>query len=83
MPTDECLGLDDRDDVEDRRKSSIQLDEEPAVAVREPHAAMQLSSQHDQLMSKRCVLCLKSDLLPKWQGQDGQEEIEERDHCVL
>ena len=36
MPTHESLGLDDRDDLEDRREPSIELDEEEAVAVRKP-----------------------------------------------
>src|SRR5262249_16422852 len=34
MPTDERLGTDDRDDLQDRRKPSIQLDKEQAIAVR-------------------------------------------------
>jgi hypothetical protein len=36
MPTHERLGLNDLDDLQNRRKPSIQLDKEPAIAVREP-----------------------------------------------
>ena len=34
MPAHEGLGPDDRDDLEERRKPTIQLDEEQAIAVR-------------------------------------------------
>ena len=34
MPTDERLGTDDRDDLQHRRKPSIQLDKEQAIAVK-------------------------------------------------
>jgi hypothetical protein len=62
MPTYEGLGPDDGDDFQDRWKPSIQLDEEQAIAVRELDATVHLPPQHDQLMSKRRVLCLKSAL---------------------
>ena len=35
MPMHERLGADNREDLQDRRKPSIQLDKEPAVVVRE------------------------------------------------
>src|SRR5262249_19065771 len=38
MPTHQHLGTDDRDDLQDRRKPSIQLDKEQAIAVRKPDA---------------------------------------------
>ena len=56
MPTDERLGTDDRDGLQDRRKPSIQLDEEQAIVVREPDATVQLTPQHRQLMSDSRVL---------------------------
>jgi hypothetical protein len=45
MPTHERLGPDDREDLQDRWKPAIQLDEEPAIIVREPDATMQLTPQ--------------------------------------
>ena len=50
---------DDRDGLQDRGKPSIQLNEEQAIVVREPDAALHLTSQHNQLMPERRVLCLK------------------------
>jgi len=58
MPTHERLGPDDREDLQDRWRPSIQLDEEPAIIVREPDATMQLTPQNNQLMSERRILCL-------------------------
>src|ERR1700674_4206555 len=34
-------------------------------------------------MAERRVLCFKSALRLEWQGQDGQDEAEQRDHCAL
>jgi hypothetical protein len=42
MPTHERLGLNDLDDLQNRRKPSIQLDQETAIAVREPDPALNL-----------------------------------------
>ena len=39
MPT--RLGTDDREDLQDRRKPSIQQDKEPAIVVRKPGPAAQ------------------------------------------
>src|SRR5437879_6253383 len=33
MPTNEGLGPDDREDLQDRRKPAVQLDQEPAIIV--------------------------------------------------
>src|SRR6195256_2736839 len=60
MPTHEGLGADDRDGLEDRWKPSIQLNQEQAITIREPDATAHPPPQHDQLMSERRVLCLKS-----------------------
>ena len=49
MPTHQRLGTDDREDLQDRRKPSIQLDKEPAIVVREPDPAARLTPQNDQL----------------------------------
>ena len=80
MPPHEGLGLDDRDGLEDRRKPSIQLDQEQAIAVRELDATAHLPPQHNQLMPERGVLGLKSALRLERRGEQGQEEAEQRDH---
>src|SRR5664280_1304528 len=72
MPTHERLRLDDREDLQNRRKPPIQLDQEPAIVVRQLDAALHLAPQNDQLMSKRRILCLKPTLRLEWRGQDGQ-----------
>src|SRR3981081_1375783 len=36
MPTNERLGRDDREDLQDRRNPPVQLDKEPAIIVRKP-----------------------------------------------
>ena len=74
MPTHEGLGLDDRDSLQDRRKPSIQLDQEQAIAVRELDATTHLPLQHSQLMPERGVLCLKSAFRLERRGEQGQEE---------
>ena len=74
MPAHERLGLNDRDHLQDRRKPSIELDKEPAVAVGEPDPALQLSPQNDQLMSERRILCFKPALRLEGRDQDGKKE---------
>jgi len=76
MPPHERLGPDDFKDLQDRWKPSIQLDKEPAIIVREPDATMQLTSQDNQLMSERRILCLKPHLRLERRSQDGQNETE-------
>src|SRR6266852_8853351 len=44
--------LDNRHDLQDRRKPSIHPDEEPAVVICEPSPALQLTTQDDKLMSE-------------------------------
>ena len=51
-----------RDDLEDRRKPTIELDQEQAIAVRKMEATAHLSLQYNKLTSKGGVLCLKSAL---------------------
>jgi hypothetical protein len=62
MPAHDGLGPDDRDDLEDRRKPTIELDQEQAIAVGKADATAYLSLQYNHLMSKGGVLCLKSAL---------------------
>ncbi len=80
MPAHQRLGTEDRDDLQDRRKPTIELDEESAIVVRKLGPPSHLASQDDQLMSERRILCLKSALRLEWQGQHGQNEADQRDH---
>jgi hypothetical protein len=74
MPPHEGLGPDDRDSLQDRRKPSIQLDQEQAIAIRELDATSYHPPQHGQLMPKYGVLCLKSALRLKRRGKQRQDE---------
>jgi hypothetical protein len=59
MPTNEALGLDDREDLQDRRKPAIKQDKEPAIIVRKPDATREPAPQDIQLMSKHRILSFK------------------------
>jgi hypothetical protein len=83
MPPHERLRLDDREDLQNRRKPAIQLDKEPAIVVCEPDPALHLTPQNDQLMSERRVLGFKPALRLEWRGQDGQYETQQRYHGAL
>src|SRR5713101_2951652 len=63
-------------------ETTIQLDKEPAIIVREPDTTMQPTPQDIQLMSKHRVLSFKPQLRLEWQGQDGQHETEQPDHSA-
>jgi hypothetical protein len=80
MPTHERLRLDDRENLQDSREPSIQLDKEPAVVVPQPDPALNLTLQYDQLTSECRILSLKPALRLKWRGQDGQDEAEQSEH---
>jgi hypothetical protein len=82
VPTHECLGLDDCEDLQDFWKPAVQLDKEPAIMVREPDATMQPAPQDNQLMSKRRILSFKPQLRLEWRGQNGQSETEQPDHST-
>src|SRR5258708_924659 len=82
MPTNQRLGTDDREDLQDRWKPAIQLDEEPAIAVCEFDAPAQLAPQNDQLMSERGIFGLKPDFGLEWRGQGGQCETQKPDHSA-
>src|SRR5450759_2786476 len=68
MPTHERLETDNRENVQDRREPSIQLDQEPAIVVRQPDPALNLTPQYDQLTSERGVLGFKPVLRLEWRG---------------
>src|SRR6202022_2876835 len=82
MPTNESLGPDDCENLQDFWKPAIQLDKEPAIIVRELDATMQPTPQDNQLMSKHRVLSFKPQLRLEWRGQDGQNETEQPDHSA-
>jgi hypothetical protein len=69
------LGPDDRDDLQNRWKPSIQHDEEQAIPLRELHATAHPPLQHDHLMSECCVLCLKSVLHERQSDSVTQKQI--------
>jgi hypothetical protein len=62
VPVDERLGTDDRENLQDRWKPSIQLDQEPTIIVREPHPTLHPTPQNDQLMAERRILGFKPQL---------------------
>jgi hypothetical protein len=74
MPAHERLRLNDRDDLQNRREPAIQLDQKPAVVVRQPGSAPHFTPQNDQLMSERRVFGFKPALRLEWRSQDGQDE---------
>jgi hypothetical protein len=59
VPTNERLGPDDCEDLQDCWKPAIQLDKEPAIMAREPNATTRPAPQDNQLMSKDRVLGFK------------------------
>src|ERR1700716_59721 len=66
MPTYQRIGSNNQENRKDRRKPAIELNEEPAVVVRETSPALQLTPQDRQLMSERGILSLKPDLRLEW-----------------
>ena len=61
-------------------KPSIQLDQEQAISVRELDTTANPPLQHNQLMTERRVLGLKSALRLERRGEQGQEEAQQGDH---
>ena len=72
IPTHKRLGLNDRKNIQDRRKPSIQVAEEPAIAIRQTDPAPHVAPQHEQLVAKHHILCFKSDLRLKRRGQESK-----------
>jgi hypothetical protein len=67
---------------QDRRNPAVQLDQEPAIMVREPEETRQPTPHDIQLMSKHRVLSFKPQLRLEWRGQDGQNETKQPDHSA-
>src|SRR4030081_667839 len=82
MPAHQRLGTEDRDDLQDRRKPLIHLDEEPAIVVRKLGPVSHLASQNHQLTSEHRILGLKPALRLERRSQDGQNKPDQRDHCA-
>jgi hypothetical protein len=80
MPAHQRLGPDGCHCLHDRWKPPIQLKEEQAIAVRELDPTAHLALKHDQLMSERSILSLKSADRPERRKQQLQKEEEQRDH---
>src|ERR1700716_4406592 len=72
MPTYQRFGPNNQENPKDRRKPAIELNEEPAVVVRETSPALQLTPQDHQLMSERGILSLKPDLRLEQRSTDGR-----------
>jgi hypothetical protein len=62
--------------LHDRWKPPIQLKEEQAIAVRELNPTAHLALKHDQLMSERSILSLKSADRPEQRNQQPQKKEE-------
>ena len=74
------LGTDDRHDLEDRWEPTIELDEEQAIAAAKLDAALQLTSQHDELLPQRRILGFKPALRREERDPKIQGQKDERDH---
>src|SRR6266571_860075 len=76
MPTHQGLRSDDSDGPEHRWKPSIQQDQEQAIPICELDATPHPALQHNQLMTERRVLGLKSALRLERRDGEGQEKEE-------
>ena len=74
MPAHQGLWPNDLDRLEDRRKPTIQLDEEQAIVVGEPDPTAHLALQHSQLLPERGILCFKSALGLEERGNQPQQQ---------
>jgi len=76
------LQTNDREDIQDRREPSVELDEKPAVGVRQPGPLPHLAPQYDQLLAESRILGFKSALRLERRRQYGQHEPDQRDHAT-
>jgi hypothetical protein len=86
MPANYGLRLDDRQRIANSREhpieTTIELDEKPAIAVRQLGPPPHLTPQDNQLMSERRILRSEPALRFELRGQDGQNKVDQRDHCA-
>jgi hypothetical protein len=80
MPPHQRFRLNNRNDLQDRWKPSIHLDEEPAVVVGRLSSTPHPAPQDDQLMSEYRILRLKPALRLERRGQHGKNKTDKRDH---
>src|ERR1700687_1892176 len=80
MPPHQRFRLDNRNDLQDRWKPSIHLDEEPVVVVGKLSSTPHLAPQDDQLMSEHRILRLKPALRLERRGHNGQNKADQRNH---
>jgi hypothetical protein len=81
MPSDQGLGPDDRDNINDRRAKAIKPNECQPVRIGHPNAPRRLPTQNVQLMTQDKVLCLEPPSRlhercqpPQCQGSHPQHE---------
>src|SRR5271169_6478756 len=82
MPAHQRLRLNDRKSIQDKRIPSMRLDEEPAIAIRQPDLATQVAPQYDQLMAEHHILCFKPAPRLKWRGPERKQQAQQPDHRV-
>ena len=75
MPPHQPLRLNDIDDVQNRRKPSIQVDKKPAVVVRQRDSARHFTPQNHQLMSECHVPCFEPALRLELRTYERKEII--------
>jgi hypothetical protein len=63
-------------------ETTVQLEEEQAIAVRELDPTSHLALKHNQLTSQRGILSLKPADRSERQNQQPQKEEEQRDHLA-
>src|SRR5258705_5769277 len=80
MPPHQRFRLNNPNDLQDRWKPSIHLDEEPAVDVGRLSSTPHPAPQDDQLMSEHRILRLKPALRLEQRGQHGHNKTAKRDH---
>src|SRR6202043_2595653 len=80
MPPHQRFRLDNPNDLQDRWKPSIHLDEEPAVVVGRLSSTPHPAPQDDQLMSEHRILRLKPALRLERRGHHGQNKTDKSDH---
>ena len=83
MPPNESFRLNNRENLQDRGKPAVKVDQEQSIQVRKVDPATNLTPQHHHLMPKRRVLGLKSAIRLEWQGQGGNDDAQQREHCAM
>jgi hypothetical protein len=64
-PANHCLGLDDRDRIQNRREESVQPYKEQVTRIPQPYSRLAPAAQDDQLLTEDEDLCLKRGSCPE------------------